>query len=190
MASSPVEICNLALAKMGHEGFITSLSEDSKGAKYMNAFYAPMRDELIRSHLWRFARKSVTLAPLVETPPFDGAYYFQYPDDCLRIVGTDQSYLFSGDKWAREGDKIIANTNVLNLVYLYRVETVSYMDASFVDALACRLAFEGCMPIMKDSGLKEQLRREARDALVRAAHASATEQDGQKFISEAFIGVR
>lgn len=190
MVTSPEEICNLALAKTGHEGFITSLSENSKGAKYMNAFYAPIRDELIRSHLWRFARKSVQLAPLVEKPSFDGTYYFQYPNDCLRIVGTDLSYLYGGGKWAREGDKIIADTDVLNLVYLYRVENVALMDAGFIDALACRLAFEACMPITKDSGLKEQLRREARDSLIRAAHASATEQDGQKFVSEAFIGVR
>jgi hypothetical protein len=43
---------------------------------------------------------------------------------------------------------------------------------------------------MKDSGLKEQLKRDFRDSLIRAAHSSATEQDGEKFISEAFLGVR
>jgi len=192
MVSSPEEICNLALAKMGHEGFITSLSEDSKGAKYMNVFYQPVRDELIRSHLWRFARKRAVLAPLTDTPAFNngGENYFQYPNDCIRIVGTDKEFFQSYIPWSREGDKIVAESTVLKLVYLSRVTNVSFFDPSFVDTFATRLAYEACMPIMKDSGLKEQLKRDFRDSLIRAAHSSATEQDGEKFISEAFLGVR
>lgn len=190
MVASAIEICNMALAKCGHEGFITSFSENSKGAKYMNVFYEPMRDEVLRSHLWRFARKRAVLAPLVEAVPFDGGNYFQYPDDCLRILGTDKEYFYGGYPWAREGDKIIANTTVLNIVYTSRVTDVSFFDPSFVDCLATRLAMEVCLAITADSSLKEQLKRDYRDSLIRAAHASATEQDGQKFISEAFIGAR
>lgn len=190
MVASEVELCNLALAKMGHEGFITSFAENSKGAKYMNVFYKPMRDEVIRSHLWRFARKRAVLAPIVGTPAFDGGYYFQYPDDCLRIIGTDEEYFHSGERWFREGDKIIADTSALKIIYLSRVENVAYFDASFVDALATRIAMEACLPITSNTNLKEQLKRDYRDSLIRAAHASATEQDGEKFISEMFIGAR
>lgn len=191
MVTSEVEIANLALAKMGHEGFIIDLDENSKGAKYMNVFYEPMRDELLRSHLWRFARKRAVLAPLTDTDEFNEGYsYFQYPDDCLRIVGTDKEYFQSYMPWSREGNRILAKTNVLKIVYLKRVTNVSEMDPSFIDAFATRLAFEGVMPIMKDSSLKEQLKKDLRESLIRAAHASATEQDGEKFISEAFLGVR
>ncbi len=192
MVSSPEEICNLGVAKIGHEDFITSLSENSKAAKYMNAFYEPIRDEIIRSHLWRFARKRAVLAPLTDSPAFNngGEYYFSYPDDCLRIVGTDEAFFQSGEPWSREGDKIVAKTSVLNIVYLYRVENVSLFDPSFVNCFSTRLAYEACLPLTKDSSLKDQMSAEYRQTLLRAAHASATEQDGQKFISEAFLGAR
>lgn len=191
MVTSEVEIANLALAKMGHEGFITSLTENSKGAKYMNVFYEPMRDELLRSHLWRFARKRAVLAPLTIEEEFGTGYkYFQYPDDCIRIVGTDKSYFQSGEPWDREGNKILANTSTLKLVYLKRVTNVAEMDPSFVDTFATRLAFESVMPIMKDSSLKEQLKKDLRESLVRAAHASAVEQDGERFIAEVYLEVR
>lgn len=190
MVSSDVEVCNLALAKIGHEGFITSLTEDSKGARYMNALYIPMRDDVLRSHLWRFARKRAVLAPLSEEPSFDGGKYFQYPDDCIRIIGTDEAYFEGGYRWYREGNKIIADTSVLNLVYIRKVTNASEFDPSFVNALACRLAAEAALPITKNQSLKDQLEREYRGAIIRAAHASATEQDGSKFIAEAFIGAR
>lgn len=190
MVSSAVEICNIALAKIGHEGFITTLTENSKGAKYMNIFYESIRDEVMGSHLWRFARKRAVLAPLSETVLFDGGKYFQYPNDCLRIVGTDKEYFHSGERWMREGDKIIADTDTLKIVYLSRVENVALYDASFVDCLATRLAYEACMPIMKDKSLKEQLKADRRESLIRAAHVSSVEQDGEVFISEAFLRAR
>lgn len=190
MVSSAEEVCNLGLAKIGHEGFIVSLTEDSKGARIMNALYRPMRDDVLRSHLWRFARKRAVLAPLTQTPAFDGGNYFKYPDDCLRIVGTDEDYFVQGARWVREGENILADTDVLRLVYLRRVEDVSQFDASFVNCLATRLAYEASLSIAKSQDLRAQLEREYRTALVRAAHCSAVETDGEKFISEAFTGSR
>lgn len=190
MVSSAEEICNLALAKIGHEGFITSLTENSKGARYMNVYYKPMRDAVLRGYLWRFARKTAVLAPLVATPDFYEGKYFQYPNDCLRIIGTDRVYFEQGGVLKREGDKILADTDVLNLVYIYRVTDPELFDPMFVDALAARLAYEAALPITKSQSLKDQMEKEYNKSVIRAARASATEQDGEKFISEAFIGRR
>lgn len=190
MVSSPVEIANLALAKIGHEGFITSFTEGSKGARYMNAFYEPMRDVVLRSYLWRFARKRAVLSPLTEIPKFDDGKYFEIPDDCLRIVGTDMEYFQRGERWKREGTRIIADTTILNIVYIKRVESVAEMDPMFVNCLASRLAYEAALPITKSQSVKDQVGQEYRRSVIRAASVSATEQDGEKFIAEAFIGAR
>lgn len=187
MVSSPEEVCNLALAKIGHEGFITSLTEDSKGARFMNVFYEPIRDTVLSSHLWRFARKRAVLAPLVDTPAFGGLNYFQYPDDCLRIVGTDEAYFENGEPWEREGNRILAADDTLNIVYLERVTSVNLFPAPFVDTLAGRLGYEASLPITKSQSIKEQMEKEITKSLIRAAHASAVETDGEKFISETFI---
>lgn len=190
MTVSNTSIANMALAKMGHEGLITSLSENSKGARYMNVFFEPIRDAVLRDHLWRFARARAVIAPLSETPPFDGGKYFQYPEDCLRIVGTDQDYFYTGERWLREGDKIIADTSVLNIVYIKKITNPALFDPLFVDVLASRLAYEGALSVMKSQGVKDQMNQEYRRSVIRAARASATEQDGEKFIAEAFLGVR
>jgi len=180
----------MALAKMGHEGLITSLSENSKGARYMGVFFEPIRDAVLRDHLWRFARARAALAPLVGTPLFDGGKYFQYPEDCVRVVGTDEDYFYTGERWLREGDKIIADADILNIVYIRKVTNPALFDPLFVDVLASRLAYEAALSITKSQSVKDQMNQEYRRSVIRAARASATEQDGEKFISEAFLGVR
>lgn len=187
MASSVVQICNMALAKIGSESFITSLSDDTKAARHLSIFYEPIRDSLLRSHLWRFARKQYQLAPLVTEPLFNGGYYFQMPTDCLRVVVPDEDYFYSYGRWSVEGNKILADTNVLNIVGLQRVEDPNLFDPIFVEALATRIAHELCIPLTNSESLKNALKADSRELILRAAHVGATEQDSSKFISEVLI---
>lgn len=185
--TSVVQICNLALAKIGSDSFITSIDEDTKSARHCKIFYEPIRDSLLRSHLWRFARKQYQLAPLVIEPLFDGGYYFQMPDDCLRVVMPDEEYFMSYGRWSVEGDKILADTSVLQIVGIDRVSDPAKFDPIFVEALATRIAHELAMPIAQSESLKGILKADARELIIRAAHVGATEQDSQKFISEVLV---
>ena len=188
MALSEVEICNFALAKLGSESFLTSLDdENSKAATLCNLFYRPVRDSLLRSHLWRFARKQYQLAPLAEEPLFNGGYYFQMPNDCLRVVIPDDDYFETYGRWSVEGTKILADTTVLQIVGISRVEDTSNFDPIFVEALATRIAHELCMPLTQSESLKATFKQDMRELTIRAAHVGATEQDSQKFISEVLI---
>ena len=180
--TSQVEICNLALAKLGHMPFITSIDENSKAANILKVLYNPVRDSLLREYLWKFARKRATLAPLVSTPAFDGGSYFQKPTDCLRIVGTNEDYRYGYGRWLVEGDKIIANTTALSIVYIYRVDDENLFDPCFVQAFAAKLAYELAMPLSQSASLKEAMGEEFKSAVIKAAFASATEQDSDKFI--------
>lgn len=187
MANSVVQICNMALAKVGSESFITSLTDDTKAARLLSIFYEPIRDSLIRSHLWRFARKQYQLAPLVTEPLFNGGYYFQMPTDCIRVVVPDDEYFYSYGRWSVEGDRILADTNVLNIVGLQRVEDPNLFDPIFSEALATRIAHELCIPLTNSESLKGALKADSRELILRAAHVGATEQDSSKFISEVLI---
>lgn len=188
MSLNPIQICNMALAKIGSDSFITSFDDGTKAARHLSIFYEPIRDSLIRSHLWRFARKQYQLAPLVEQPLFDGGYYFQMPTDCLRVVVPDEQYFNAYGRWSVEGDKILADTNVLNIVGLQRVTDTALFDPIFTEALATKLAHELCLPLAQSESLKNALKADARELIIRAAHIGATEQDSQKFISEVLIG--
>lgn len=188
MSLNPIQICNMALAKIGSDSFITSFDDGTKAARHLSIFYEPIRDSLIRSHLWRFARKQYQLAPLVEQPLFDGGYYFQMPTDCLRVVVPDEQYFNAYGRWSVEGNKILADTNVLNIVGLQRVTDTALFDPIFTEALATKLAHELCLPLAQSESLKNALKADARELIIRAAHIGATEQDSQKFISEVLIG--
>lgn len=190
MTSSKVEICNMALAKIGSDSFITTIDDGTKAARHLKIFYEPQRDALLRSHLWRFARKQAVLAPLSTGPSFDGGNYFNPPPDCLRVVGTDEDYFHSYGRWYMENGKIVADTDVLNIVYISRIEDEGLFDPLFVEALACKLAHQLAMPLTQSGDIKEQMKRDEREAIIRAAHIGATEQDSTRFISEVFIKAR
>lgn len=185
--TSKIEICNLALAKIGSDSFIITIDDETKSARHLRIFYNPARDALLRSHLWRFARKRVVLAPDAGQPPFDGGYYFTIPVDCLRIIGTDLDYAGAYGRWHVEGNKIIADTQTLNLVYIYRVEDEVMFDPLFVEAFATKLAHELAMPLTQSAVTKQVMKEEMREVTLRAAHAGATEQDSSAFLSEVFI---
>ena len=187
MTITAVQICNIALAKIGSDSFITSLDEDTKSARHCSIFYESIRDSLLRSHLWRFARKQYQLAPLVEKPLFNGGYYFQIPVDCLRIVQPDDDYFETYGRWSVEGNKILADTTLLNIVGIQRVTDESLFDAIFVEAFATKLAHELCLPMAQSESLKNALKQDMREIIIRAAHVGATEQDSQKFIAETLI---
>lgn len=187
MTVTAVQICNIGIAKTGSDSFITSLDEDTKTARFCKMFYGPMRDSLLRSHLWRFARKQYQLAPLVDEPLFNGGSYFQIPVDCLRIVQPDDDYFETYGRWSVEGDKILADTTLLNIVGIRRVTDESLFDAIFVEAFATKIAHELCLPMAQSESLKNALKQDMREIIIRAAHVGATEQDSQKFIAETLI---
>ena len=55
--NSQVEICNAALLSIGADT-ITSLTEDSDEAAFMNARFEAVRDAVLRAHPWSCGRWS------------------------------------------------------------------------------------------------------------------------------------
>jgi hypothetical protein len=135
--ASEVDICNLALNKIG-QNTIISLTEDSKAARICNLFYADTRDSLLRQHPWNFAVKRVELAKLTTTPVFGFDNEFQLPSDCLRVMYTNLQ--FPQDKFRIEGKKLLADSDSIKVEYISRVEDTTQFDALFVDALWMSLA--------------------------------------------------
>lgn len=113
MASSEVEIANLALSHAGAGGPIASMAESSVEARECLLHYASCRDLLLRSHPWNFAQRQAALAVLTTT--VNGwAYQYQYPADCLaihhiRAGGYDSSAII----WSNETLPASLGTTVL-----------------------------------------------------------------------------
>ena len=80
--TSVVEICNLALTRIGAQT-INSLAEASAQAIHCNLLFGPTRDAVLRQVPWRFATARQVLALLDETHPPEWAYGYKKPADCL-----------------------------------------------------------------------------------------------------------
>lgn len=166
MASSVVEICNLALSHAGAGGPIASLGEGSNEARECLLHYGPCRDTLLRAHAWGFAQRQAALADTGTT--VDGwAYAYQYPADALaihhvRAGGYDASRMV----WADEtlpaslgatvlyppvpfsigatsdgtGRTILTDADQAVATYTAALTVVGLFDPLFSDALAFLLA--------------------------------------------------
>lgn len=147
---SIVDIANLALTSLGADRII-SLTENSEGARKINAIYEILRDEVLRSAPWKFAIRWATLAQLNETILSGYTYVFQLPVDCLRVLRLrDRDVDFR-----IENNKLYCNESSVTIRYITRVEDTSQYDSAFVSAFATRLAAELAYPITSSLSVRD-----------------------------------
>lgn len=155
---SVTEIANLALTKLGPgSGYITSFETDTSVAgQAARRTYEAVRDLVLESHAWRFARKRAVLSADATAPEWGYERRFQVPEDFLRPLSIEE---FEGD-FEHEGGFLLcdyAADEPLNLRYLARVTETGKFSPSFVDALACRWAAELALPVTKSKSARQDL---------------------------------
>jgi hypothetical protein len=167
-ATTPVEVCNRALACVGVTTFIDDLGEDSKEAGLCTRFFEDVRDEVLESFEWPFASRRAALAVSTETR--DGwGYVYVAPDDCLvprriddgntnRLQGLDTRIPFNVEA-DDSGDELLILTDQVNagLVYTRQHTNVAVWPRQFLNAVAWRLAAELVIPLQ----LKPEVRKAA-----------------------------
>lgn len=166
--SSPADIINLALARIGRKDRIGSLYDGSMPAKIALTLYAQTRDELLIDGNWEFAERNVTGVLLKQGPvggyvppvtwnntypPLPWIYEYSYPSDALKIraikpvpiffMNPDPSfnrYSIDNDNGYSPPEKVIL-TNVANAVIVYtgQITDPTTYEADFVEALAAAL---------------------------------------------------
>lgn len=86
MASSKVEICNLALSHLAIGKEIANFeTEKSEEASSCRRFYDIALKATLRDFPWSFTTKIAPLALIEESPNDEWAYSYRYPSDCLNI---------------------------------------------------------------------------------------------------------
>ena len=91
-----LEIAREALAQIGTRSKITSLTDGSAEAQYVNLLYGPIRDFLLTDGDYDFAMVAENLDPAPVGPlPWKFAYH--YPDQALRIRQLVPLYLIVHD---------------------------------------------------------------------------------------------
>lgn len=194
--ASNVEIVNRALTKLG-ESRILALTDDTKAARDANSLFAIVRDSELRSSRWRFAIKRTTLPALLTAPAFGYDRQFQLPVDCLKVLdvgdyypGVDTADYVNSDtsEYAIEGNAILTNLKApLRIRYVARIEDPALFDATFVEALACKLAIELCESLTDSGSKRQQAWSEYDMALKAAQRANAIERPPHKMADDTWM---
>ena len=168
--STPVDICNLALARLGDEANVQSISppDGSTQAALCAQFYPIARDTLLSMRQWTFATVRAQLALLVgDTYHSPWAYAYALPNQCLAVLkilemdapdDVAMSGSVTGQPYRVEslGDgQVVVLTNVADAaaVYTRRVEDTAKFSPLFVDAMSWLLVSYLAGPIIKgDAG--------------------------------------
>jgi hypothetical protein len=144
---------------------LLSLDDDSREARSCKEQYPKIRDEVLTSHPWNFAIKRVKLAQTTYVPAFEYELSYALPTDLLRIVRTDLNLAgsFPERKWATEINPdtnsrvLVTSSDEVNIEYIFRQENVTTYTATFIEALATRLAADLAYDLLQSTTVQAQM---------------------------------
>ena len=181
--ASEIEICNLALSRIGQTQPIASFTEQSKAAEVCAQAYEFCRDLVLQDHMWPFATSWKVLAQMTD-PPTNWGFRYSYPADCLdlrylvipgmRNPSADEYPVFEIQLY--NGQKtVITDTRDAQAVYTAGVTDPTLFSPMFVNALAWRLAQEIAMPMAVDPNMMDNARQMSAATVSEAAATAYNE---------------
>lgn len=140
MASSVLQICNIALGRLGAAS-ILDLNAAQKEAQACKLFYQTAIDEVLRTHPWNFAIRRQTLTADLVEPSHGWAVGYLLPEDCLRVLDLNDLGRYSDPPpWQIEGRLLLCDRDEAHIRYISRDTDPLNYDALFVQAAAAKLA--------------------------------------------------
>lgn len=174
MSTTKVSICNEALSLLGAKS-IQSFEENTETARRCASIYDSTRRTLLRMHPWSFAKKRMQLAPVSTYPSFGYQYAFQLPSDFVRIIDTGL------DVYEVEGRHILANTNLINLVYVADEENEGIWDSLFAECMVLYLTNKLGKPITGSQTEADSAWQKLQNTLKQARAINGQERPSQDF---------
>jgi hypothetical protein len=164
--STALDICNLALARLGSTKTVADITGTSTTNEeaLCKLLYPIARDYVLREAPWNFALKTAALAGST-TGPSHWTYQYDYPSDCIRVVkvlgGTSprvdepQPFEVFNSGSAR---KIATQQASAYAQYVMQVTDPTLFDSQFISALAMYLASELSVSLSASPDTAERLR--------------------------------
>jgi hypothetical protein len=173
MAISDIQICNMALSRIGVTQPIASLAEASNEARICSLWYDLCRKSILRAFQWKFARKISPLQLISLTVP-GWEYVYRYPNDCINAIkvtdsGSDRVVTTAGATIYKipfdivadtsgAGTAIVSNQSNLCLHYTADISDTNLFDPLFTSALAWLIASEIATPLAAKADFAEAAR--------------------------------
>jgi hypothetical protein len=144
-------IVNRGLQLVGSQP-ISSLQENSRGARAMNRAYYPVLWSLLRMGIWGFAKKRIQIAASSTPPAFGKANYYPLPGDFLDMAPPDDTFNNNYSDWEIEGNQIASDdSSPIYVKYISSDVTEGMFDACFAEAFSASLAMNTCEEITQSN---------------------------------------
>lgn len=152
MPASEIEICNLALLRVGITTPLATLADGTKESNACNTLYSQMRDLLLGSFPWSFATRRDAPAASSESVRTGWQHIYDLPDDVLSVqkiwsgarrVRPEQEIPFKVEvKADGSGRVLLTDKEEPEVFTTIRLTNVLLFSPFFSDALASLLAVE------------------------------------------------
>lgn len=196
--TTPADIANLALGRIGYDGRVGNLYDGSKAAKEILDVYGQTRDDMLRDGNWPFASRTAAATLLKSSPaggyippngwnpatnpPQPWSFEYTYPDDCIEVRACKPTVFFVPNFAPQYYPFAIANdsaftparrvvlSNVANalLIYTAQVTDPATWPPDFVEAFAAALGQRLAAGLMKSL---DMAKLEAADTAAETAEA-------------------
>jgi hypothetical protein len=201
MPYTTVQICNMAIARIGQQKYIESITENSKAAELCNQFFDHARDATLSECEWPIANAYQTLTLIQQDPNPDWGYEYATPPDMLRArrISPGTGIRQEGEPFpftiAENNGKVIwTDQDPAVLQYTKRLTDPTLFSPEFAEAMAWRLAVELAMPMAESQSLRDQMLQNFVVAVQTAGAAALNEPvvedrpDGQFVRERGFSG--
>ncbi|QDX16417.1 hypothetical protein C6W84_17049 (plasmid) [Acinetobacter baumannii] len=175
--TTKTDIANQALLMIGADS-ITSFEENTMTARRMRSVYDSSRKALLRLHPFQCATKRIKLAPLFVKPEFEYSYQYQLPDDLIRIINANT------EDYVVEADRLLSNSNQLNLVYVYDNKNEESYDSLFTECLVLYLASKITKATTGSQGTSDSYYMQCQELIKQAKAVQAQEVPSQQFFKD------
>jgi hypothetical protein len=202
--SSVVDICNMALSRIGNSQRINALDEASIQAEQCSLFYEPSRDFVLTDYPWPFATAYVALAEVASNPNPNFPYSYAMPTDCIKARCIVNS-IFPEGYWpdcidrpnipatpfkvinGSSGRLISTIVTPATLEYTLKVTSPELFDAIFISALAWKLGAQIAPAISKDASTAQKCEAAYRAEIAQAAAGALNESSSNYTRESVFI---
>lgn len=199
MTKTKLDICNMALAILG-QAELSSLTEDNQRAILCNQYYDVVRQQLLRSHDWGWARGKDKLTLIREDDEADRpAFIYDKPAACLfvlRVFNLGLHRVFRDQEFKLEYDSekkyevIRTYLEEAYVEYVRDIEDTSIFDSQFIAAFAALLAHEIAMSLTGATNLSQLALQKYQLALNDARYSNKVEQLEDAVIANPFLDSR
>jgi hypothetical protein len=195
--TTQLNVCNVALMRIGVSIPIADLTEGSNEARVLNTVYLPTLDRVLAEAPWPFATRYISLQD-IGTPPEGWTYRYRYPTDCVALRRLVVSVTDFASKYPFQVVEDVAS-NALAVCtdleaplaeYTARITAANLFPVAFANALSWALAAEIAIPLSANAGLGKQAGDQYQAALNMAYASAMNEQVEVAVPEDTWVSVR